>query len=93
MKLLPETTGKHVRFDLAVEPGRQVFVAGTFNDWNPKVDQLKDNPGSGHCKLTLRLPAGRHEYKFIVNGEWIADPNCPEFVLNEFGTLNSMVTV
>jgi hypothetical protein len=93
MKLLPERPARKVRFDLSVEPGSQVFVAGTFNDWNPMVDQLKDNPGSGHCKATLRLPAGRHEYKFVVNGKWIADPNCSEFVMNEFGTLNSVMEV
>lgn len=93
MRLLPETTGRMVRFGLSTEPGSEVFVAGTFNDWNPTVDQLKDNPGSGHCRAILRLPPGRHEYKFVVNGKWIADPNCPAFVVNEFGTLNSVVTV
>lgn len=93
MKLLPETIERRVQFDLSVQPGSRVFVAGTFNNWNPTVHQLKDNPGSGHCKATLRIPPGRHEYKFVVNGEWVADPKCPEWVPNDQGSLNSVVHV
>jgi 1,4-alpha-glucan branching enzyme len=93
MKLLPASTGKRVRFDLSVEPGSQVFVAGTFNDWSPTANPLKDNPGSGHCKTTLRIPAGTHEYKFVVNGVWIVDPKCEEWVPNGCGSLNSVLHV
>ncbi len=51
-------------------------MAGSFNNWDPKQHQMSDNPGSGHCKITLVLPPGCHEYKFVVNGERRADPNC-----------------
>jgi hypothetical protein len=54
---------------------------------------MSDNPGSGHCKTTLVLPPGRHEYKFVVNGEWCVDANCAECVPNDQGSLNSVVTV
>jgi len=84
---------KRVRFELQTEPGSQVCVAGTFNNWDPMVNPMKDNPDRGHCAATLLLPPGRHEYKFVVNGEWIADPNCPEWVPNEQGSLNSVITV
>ena len=93
MKLLPATTERRVQFDLTVAPGSQVFVAGTFNNWNPTENPLKDNPGSGHCKATLSLPAGRHEYKFVVNGVWIIDSNCGDWVPNGCGSLNSVLHV
>ena len=92
MKLLSEGT-RRVRFDLSVEPGKQVFVAGTFNNWNPTANPLKDNPGSGHCKATLRIPAGTHEYKFVVNGIWIVDPKCANWTPNGYGSLNSVLHV
>ena len=92
MKMVSEGT-RRVRFDLTVEPGKQVFVAGTFNNWDPTANPLKDNPGSGHCKATLRVPPGRHEYKFVVNGEWRVDPKCPESVPNDSGSTNSVITV
>ena len=93
MKLLTTGAGRHIRFDLSVNPGSRVFVAGTFNNWNPNANPLKDNPGSGHCKATLLIPTGVHEYKFVVNGEWRTDPNCAETVTNNCGSLNSVLRV
>jgi len=93
MKRLSTAKGKTVQFELTVEPGRQVFVAGTFNHWNPAANPMKDNPGSGHCKTALRIPTGTHEYKFIVDGVWMADPKCAELVPNECGSLNSVLHV
>ena len=93
MKKSTGSKGKKVDFEVTAEPGSEVFVAGTFNNWDTKQHRMSDNPGSGHCKITLVLPPGRHEYKFVVNGEWRADPNCAESVLNDQGSLNSVITV
>ena len=93
MKLLEMTTERRVQFDLSVDPGSRVFVAGSFNNWNPTANPLKDNPGSGHCKATLSLPAGRHEYKFVVNGVWMLDPNGTDWAPDGYGTMNSVLHV
>ena len=93
MILLPATTERRVQFELLVPPGSQVFVAGTFNNWHPTANPLKDNPGSGHCKATLSIPAGRHEYKFVVNGVWIIDSNSADWAPNGCGSLNSVLHV
>ena len=85
--------GKTVQFTLATEPGSEVFVAGSFNSWNPAQHRLCNNPDNGVFKLALTLPPGRHEYKFIVNGEWRLDPGCPDWLPNDQGTLNSVVSV
>lgn len=82
-----------VQFEMVAEPGSQVFVAGTFNGWNPAANPLKDNPGSGHFKATLEVPPGRHEYKFVVNGVWCVDPQCAEWNPNSLGSLNSVIQV
>jgi len=87
------TTERRVQFDLSVDPGSRVFVAGSFNNWNPTANPLKDNPGSGHCKATLSLPAGRHEYKFVVNGVWMLDPNGTDWAPDGYGTMNSVLHV
>jgi len=93
MKKMGSSKGKKVEFQVTAEPGSEVYVAGSFNNWDPKQHRMMDNPGSGHCKITLVLPPGRHEYKFVVNGEWYADPNCAESAMNDQGSLNSVVTV
>jgi len=93
MKTTRAGTGKRVQFELSAEPGSKVFVAGTFNGWNPAKHPLKDNPDSGHYKASVRVPSGVHEYKFVVNGEWRMDPNCLEWTANDHGSLNSVISV
>lgn len=93
MKKTSGKTGRKIDFQVTTEPGSEVFVAGSFNNWNPTQYRMRDNPGSGHCKTTLVLPAGRHEYKFVVNGEWCADPDCAESAPNDQGSLNSVILV
>lgn len=87
------TNGKKVSFNFKAEPGSTVFVAGTFNKWDPTQYRLRDNPDNGEYKIKLTVPPGRHEYKFIVNGVWCADPTCLEWAPNSQGSLNSVLTV
>lgn len=94
--LKPLTTAdreKKLQFELAAEPGSKVFVAGTFNNWNPTANPLKDNLASGHFKAALRVPTGTHEYKFVVNGAWTVDPKCADWAPNGYGGLNSVLHV
>jgi 1,4-alpha-glucan branching enzyme len=92
-RAVKKTAGKRVGFQVTVEPGSEVFLAGSFNNWNPRQYRMRDNPGSGHSKTTLVLPPGRYEYKFVVNGDWRADPNCAESMPNDQGSQNSVITV
>jgi 1,4-alpha-glucan branching enzyme len=85
--------GKKVTFETQSSPGSEVFVAGTFNDWNPRKNRMRDNPDSGHYKAALILPPGRHEYKFVVDGEWIMDSRVADWAPNGLGSLNSVIAV
>lgn len=93
MSLLTANMAKKATFELAAEPGSQVFVAGTFNNWNPTANPLKDKSDRGHFKAVFRVPRGTHEYKFVVNGEWRADPKCPKSAPNVQGSVNSVMSV
>ena len=93
MRVSPGTKGRRMVFEFSAEPGSQVFVAGTFNNWDPTQSPLKSNSNNSHFKATLRLPPGTHEYKFVVNGVWTADPKCADWVPNAYGSLNSVVEV
>jgi 1,4-alpha-glucan branching enzyme len=87
------TAGKKVRFEFRSDSGATVSVAGSFNGWDPERNPMKENSGSGLYVANLVLPKGRHEYKFVVNGDWQVDPNCSEWVPNGCGSLNSVMTV
>ena len=69
----------------------EVILAGSFNGWDEHA--LKMNKGSDGWYLQADLPPGRYEYKFIVDKEWLHDPACNETVVNEHGTLNSVMYV
>ena len=93
MKRSKKPKGKTIRFQYVADPGSAVCLVGTFNSWDPAAHPLRDNPRDGVYAAEVFLQVGRHEYKFIVNGNWHSDPNCSESVVNEYGTLNSVITV
>lgn len=88
-----EDGARQVSFELCTCPGSAVYIAGTFNDWRPGELRLREVAGQGVYRTKLRLPSGRHEYKFIVNEEWCADPACAEVTANDLGSLNSVIQV
>lgn len=71
----------------------KVFLAGSFNNWDPSATEMADRKGDGVFTASLALPAGKHEYKFVVDGTWLADSECKASVANAFGTLNSVIEV
>jgi 1,4-alpha-glucan branching enzyme len=81
-----------VALELVEPAARQVFVAGSFNGWKPETTPLVPL-GNGRWKGDLRLGPGRHEYLFVVDGQWRPDPNARESVANPFGGRNSVITV
>ncbi|MBA4388154.1 MAG: glycoside hydrolase [Verrucomicrobia bacterium] len=87
------TGRKWVKFEFRAEPSIEVFVAGTFNNWNPAQARIKEKNGDGIYRTSILLAQGRYEYKFVVNGVWCADPNNRDSAMNEHGTLNSVLTV
>ena len=80
-----------VRFAFSSNNGVQsVLLAGDFTDWLPRrMKKQRD----GLFVSILALPAGSYQYKFLVDGEWTADQDNPDYSINTFGTANSVVTV
>jgi hypothetical protein len=76
-----------------LEPGaKQVFLCGEFNGWASDATPMKRDD-AGHWETTLALAPGRHEYKFLVDGNWRHDPLARVNVWNQNGTLNSVAQV
>ncbi|MBL8047758.1 MAG: alpha-glucosidase C-terminal domain-containing protein [Chthonomonas sp.] len=48
-------------------------MAGTFNGWNKDANPMTKS--GMQWRTTLRMPVGKHYYKFVINGDtWITDP-------------------
>jgi hypothetical protein len=63
-----------VTFRYGAPPNETVYVAGSFNNWDPFMYELKEKT-LGHYELTLHLPPGTYQYAFFYRGERILDPN------------------
>jgi len=66
----------------------RVFLAGDFTNWLP-VRMRKAKAGA--FAVTVPLSEGTHEYKFIVDGRWMIDPDNASSAANPYGTANSLV--
>ena len=68
-------------------PGaRSVEVVGSFNDWSRGSLHLRDENHDGIWHGAAVLPAGPHEYMFVVDGErWVPDPLAGRYVDDGFG--------
>ena len=89
-----KTTGrKRIKFQVNASPESDIYVSGSFNDWNASVKKMKDVKGDGRFTATAMLFPGEYEYKFVVDGDWKVDQECPRWVRNDFGTLNSLLKV
>jgi 1,4-alpha-glucan branching enzyme len=84
-----------VRFVLTAPDAHEVTVAGTFNQWDSHATPLVRTgaAGGGLWTATITLPAGQHQYAFVVDGvRWIPDPAAPA-VDDGFGRRNSVLTL
>ena len=85
-------------FSCCAPDAQQVFLAGTFNEWKPDATPM-DKGEDGKWTASLDLPAGRHEFKFVVDDEWCceidchANSECPQCVPNDMGTMNRVCEV
>jgi cyclomaltodextrinase len=83
-----------VAFRIALDaPAEVVYLAGSFNQWQPRLTPMTPDADKRVWTLTLNLPAGAHQYKFVVNGtDWRTDPTAPA-IDDGNGNLNSVVWV
>jgi hypothetical protein len=72
------------------EQAKSVAVAGSFSDWSPVPLGRKDYVT---WKLRMMLPAGRHQYKFIVDDKWILDPRNGATETDQEGNVNSVIVI
>ena len=79
-----------IRLEFSKPGAQSVAIAGSFNSWQP--EQTKTTGNGGWVK-ELTIAPGRYEYMFVVDGQWMADPNAKEFAPNPFGGQNSVLVI
>jgi 1,4-alpha-glucan branching enzyme len=75
----PTVAWSWVKFECYADAGSDVYIGGTFNRWKPSgLDKMRDRKHVGRYRTLLQLKKGRHEYRFLVNGTWLTNPDLPQ---------------
>lgn len=70
---------------------QSVYVSGSFNGWNAReIAMIRTEEG---WELPMYLRQGVHYYKFVVDGEWIPDPEQTNTSPDGQGGYNSMLVI
>jgi hypothetical protein len=82
-----------VIFTFEWEGAKVVYLAGTFNNWNPTALPMEEvEPGLWRAELELE--PGTYQYKYVIDGTtWKEDPNAPGYVDDGFGGYNGIFTL
>jgi 1,4-alpha-glucan branching enzyme len=97
MKKAYTETGRSCRvtFELPGQVSAEtVALCGEFNEWDPTQHPMKRRR-DGSFSLTISLkPGNEYRFRYLLDGErWENDWAADKYVLNEFGTEDSVVVV
>lgn len=84
-----KSTPQGVKFEYFNPQAKVVYLAGDFNNWSTTANPMR-RESDGTFWLVMKLPPGKYEYKFVVDGQYTADPDNPVTV-GVYG--NSLVRV
>ncbi len=87
-----KTAKRKVTFTYSAPEAKAVLLAGDFTGWDEAPVAMKKDK-TGLWKKAVSLPAGKYEYRLIVDGEWRDDPQCPNRQPNQFGGENCVCVV
>jgi 1,4-alpha-glucan branching enzyme len=83
----PQPAMRRISFSLSAPDARNVKLAADFTGWEGDAREMK-RQANGAWKATVTVPPGQHEYRFIVDGQWVDDPRCDVRKPNPFGGEN-----
>jgi chromosome partitioning protein len=89
----PQCVKQGILFSFNDPDVNSLKLVGDFNNWTPDASaDLQKNPNGLWTKI-VSLSPGRYHYKYIVDGEWKEDLQNPNYIINEFGGVDSVVEV
>ncbi|HNZ76485.1 MAG: isoamylase early set domain-containing protein [Verrucomicrobia bacterium] len=75
------------KFSLSAPEAKSVLLVGDFTQWQQQAIRMRKGK-NGVWTTSVALPPGKHNYRFLVDGEWRDDPECVLRTGNPYGTHN-----
>lgn len=91
MPLVPAE--KTVVFALKAPAHADVQIAGDFNNWQPEALSYTEATEAPLWWKGISLKPGSYQYKYLLDGQWIADPHNENRSDDPFGGINSLIEV
>ena len=85
----PVVQDNTVTFRYKAPDAASVSVAGTFNSWNPEANPMVKNDYGVWSITVENISPAIHQYKFVVDGQWLVDPANTWVITEESGNQNS----
>ena len=90
----PEAAGsREILFHMMAPEARSVHLVGEFNRWQADIAPSLNKDEDGVWRGRVRLDPGNYQYKYLIDGKWVLDPDNPLRVVTESGLVNSLVKV
>jgi 1,4-alpha-glucan branching enzyme len=67
---------------------KRVYLSGSFNAWAIKDLEMEYTDSAWYCDIKLK--PGKHLYKFIIDGEWMPDPENKQKERDTYDGYNSV---
>ncbi|MBU0571627.1 MAG: AAA family ATPase [Candidatus Omnitrophica bacterium] len=80
-------------FVLRAPKADQVYVLGDFNGWKKTETNRLMQYDDGKWSIHLNLKKGKYRYKYMVDGQWMHDPDNVEVEANIFGSIDSIISI
>ena len=76
-------------FAFTAPSAMSVQLVGDFTHWQREPISMRKG-ADGIWRATVALTQGRHQYRFLVDGEWRDDPECSVRVSNPYGSQDAI---
>ena len=87
----PVSTAEGVLFTLEAPEAQRVQIAGDFNSWEPVGNEMEFS--NGVWRAIISLAPGKYKYRYVVDGDWKADPLNPEVERSPYGDYDSVINL
>lgn len=82
-----------IRLAVKAPDAQTVYLVGDFTGWQLQPEHQFARVNDGRWVASVHLPPGEYRYKFVVDGQWLADPDNPRKAVNPFGTEDSLLVI
>lgn len=89
--LLKSAVEREVVFRLEAPESATVQIAGDFNKWVPESLDFTESQDRPLWYKTILLSPGTYEYKYLIDDQWLPDPDNEKTIEDAYGGVNSVI--